>query len=80
MPKQQNFDPNFDLSDSSSSRIRDTSGKPKKEFIAKPRTSLELYINENHNGGIHGARSPGEIRDFSLSECISKLVQFLWVH
>ncbi|XP_017263367.1 SH3 domain containing GRB2 like 2a, endophilin A1 isoform X6 [Kryptolebias marmoratus] len=47
------------LSSKIDERIRDTSGKPRKEFIPKPRASLELYISENHNGGIHGARSPG---------------------
>lgn len=41
-------------------RIRDSSNKPRKEFIAKPRTSLDISLSENHNGGIHGARSPGE--------------------
>ncbi|XP_072318968.1 SH3 domain containing GRB2 like 2a, endophilin A1 isoform X5 [Eucyclogobius newberryi] len=40
-------------------RIRDTSNKPRKEFLPKPRTSLDLVISENHNGGIGGARSPG---------------------
>ncbi|XP_020773422.1 SH3 domain containing GRB2 like 2a, endophilin A1 isoform X5 [Boleophthalmus pectinirostris] len=39
-------------------RIRDTSNKPRKEFTPKPRTSLDLVISENHNGGIGGARSP----------------------
>ncbi|XP_072318966.1 SH3 domain containing GRB2 like 2a, endophilin A1 isoform X3 [Eucyclogobius newberryi] len=39
-------------------RIRDTSNKPRKEFLPKPRTSLDLVISENHNGGIGGARSP----------------------
>ncbi|XP_033826125.1 SH3 domain containing GRB2 like 2a, endophilin A1 isoform X5 [Periophthalmus magnuspinnatus] len=39
-------------------RIRDTSNKPRKEFVPKPRTSLDLVISENHNGGIGGARSP----------------------
>lgn len=42
------------------SRIRDCSTKPKKEFVPKPRTSLDFSISENHNGGIHSARSPGE--------------------
>ncbi|XP_028299527.1 SH3 domain containing GRB2 like 2a, endophilin A1 isoform X5 [Gouania willdenowi] len=39
--------------------IRDASNKARKEYVPKPRTSLELSISENHNGGIHGARSPG---------------------
>ncbi|XP_028299554.1 SH3 domain containing GRB2 like 2a, endophilin A1 isoform X8 [Gouania willdenowi] len=38
--------------------IRDASNKARKEYVPKPRTSLELSISENHNGGIHGARSP----------------------
>ncbi|XP_059903533.1 SH3 domain containing GRB2 like 2a, endophilin A1 isoform X1 [Gadus macrocephalus] len=48
-------------------RIRDASSKPRKEFVAKPRTSLDFTFSENHNGGIvsgaarsPGARSPGE--------------------
>lgn len=41
-------------------RIREASGKPRKEYAPKPRTSLDFSISENHNGGIHGARSPGE--------------------
>lgn len=39
-------------------RIRDSSGKPRKEYVPKPRTSLDLVFTENLNGGIHGARSP----------------------
>ncbi|XP_037546574.1 endophilin-A1 isoform X4 [Nematolebias whitei] len=46
------------LSSKIDERIRDTSVKPRKEFVPKPRTSLELCISENLNGGIHGARSP----------------------
>ncbi|XP_072318967.1 SH3 domain containing GRB2 like 2a, endophilin A1 isoform X4 [Eucyclogobius newberryi] len=42
-------------------RIRDTSNKPRKEFLPKPRTSLDLVISENHNGGIGGARSPAPL-------------------
>uniref|UniRef100_A0A8D3A089 SH3 domain containing GRB2 like 2a, endophilin A1 n=1 Tax=Scophthalmus maximus TaxID=52904 RepID=A0A8D3A089_SCOMX len=46
------------LSSKIDERIRDTSNKPRKEFIPKPRTSLDFSISENHNGGIHSARSP----------------------
>ncbi|XP_010886686.1 SH3 domain containing GRB2 like 2a, endophilin A1 isoform X1 [Esox lucius] len=38
-------------------RIRDSSNKPKKEFVPKPRQSLD-FSSENHNGGIQGSRSP----------------------
>lgn len=41
-------------------RVRETSAKPRKEFVPKPRPSLDFSLSENHNGGIHGARSPGE--------------------
>ncbi|XP_029293392.1 SH3 domain containing GRB2 like 2a, endophilin A1 isoform X4 [Cottoperca gobio] len=47
------------LSSKIDERIRDTSVKPRKEFAPKPRTSLDFSISENHNGGIHSARSPG---------------------
>ncbi|XP_070406216.1 SH3 domain containing GRB2 like 2a, endophilin A1 isoform X3 [Nothobranchius furzeri] len=47
------------LSSKVDERIRDSSNKPRKEFIPKPRTSLDLCISENLNGGLHGARSPG---------------------
>uniref|UniRef100_A0A674N7R9 SH3 domain containing GRB2 like 2a, endophilin A1 n=1 Tax=Takifugu rubripes TaxID=31033 RepID=A0A674N7R9_TAKRU len=47
------------LSSKIDERIREASGKPRKEFAPKPRTSLDFSISENHNGGIHGARSPG---------------------
>ncbi|XP_063740769.1 SH3 domain containing GRB2 like 2a, endophilin A1 isoform X2 [Eleginops maclovinus] len=47
------------LSSKIDERIRDTSVKPRKEFAPKPRTSLDFSISENHNGGIHNARSPG---------------------
>ncbi|XP_054875848.1 SH3 domain containing GRB2 like 2a, endophilin A1 isoform X1 [Poeciliopsis prolifica] len=47
------------LSSKIDGQIRDTSTKPRKEFVPKPRTSLDFSISENHNGGIHGARSPG---------------------
>ncbi|XP_054634858.1 SH3 domain containing GRB2 like 2a, endophilin A1 isoform X4 [Dunckerocampus dactyliophorus] len=40
-------------------RIKDCSNKPRKEYIPKPRTHLDFSISENHNGGIHSARSPG---------------------
>ncbi|XP_071767794.1 SH3 domain containing GRB2 like 2a, endophilin A1 [Centroberyx gerrardi] len=48
------------LSSKIEERIRDASNKPRKEFIPKPRTSLDFSISENHNGGIHSgpARSP----------------------
>uniref|UniRef100_A0A8C7P9Z5 SH3 domain containing GRB2 like 1, endophilin A2 n=1 Tax=Oncorhynchus mykiss TaxID=8022 RepID=A0A8C7P9Z5_ONCMY len=41
-------------------RIRDSSNKPKKEFIPKPRQSLDLS-SENHNGAIQGSRSPAPL-------------------
>ncbi|XP_077379751.1 SH3 domain containing GRB2 like 2a, endophilin A1 isoform X2 [Festucalex cinctus] len=41
-------------------RIKDCSHKPRKEYVPKPRTALDFSsISENHNGGIHSARSPG---------------------
>uniref|UniRef100_A0A668AGZ9 SH3 domain containing GRB2 like 2a, endophilin A1 n=1 Tax=Myripristis murdjan TaxID=586833 RepID=A0A668AGZ9_9TELE len=48
------------LSSKVEERIRDASNKPRKEFLPKPRTSLDFSISENHNGGIHSgaARSP----------------------
>ncbi|XP_028258667.1 SH3 domain containing GRB2 like 2a, endophilin A1 isoform X3 [Parambassis ranga] len=46
------------LSSKIDERIRDASGKPRKEYVPKPRTSLDFSISENHNGGIHSARSP----------------------
>ncbi|KAA8594704.1 hypothetical protein FQN60_011839 [Etheostoma spectabile] len=48
------------LSSKIDERIKDTAVKPKKEYAPKPRTSLDFSISENHNGGLHGARSPGE--------------------
>ncbi|CAL8331674.1 unnamed protein product [Lota lota] len=41
-------------------RIRDASSKPRKEFVPKPRTSMDFTFSENHNGGIisGAARSP----------------------
>ncbi|KAM8841855.1 SH3 domain containing GRB2 like 2a, endophilin A1 isoform 2-T2 [Synchiropus picturatus] len=48
------------LSSKIDERIKDCSNKPKKEYIPKPRTSLDFSLSENHNGGIHSARSPGE--------------------
>ncbi|XP_061626806.1 SH3 domain containing GRB2 like 2a, endophilin A1 isoform X2 [Phyllopteryx taeniolatus] len=40
-------------------RIKDCSHKPRKEYVPKPRTTLDFSsISENHNGGIHSARSP----------------------
>ncbi|KAF6729953.1 Endophilin-A1 [Oryzias melastigma] len=47
------------LSSKMDERIRDASGKPRKEFVPKPRPSLDFSITETHNGGMHGARSPG---------------------
>nr|XP_020447461.1 endophilin-A1 isoform X3 [Monopterus albus]XP_020447462.1 endophilin-A1 isoform X4 [Monopterus albus]XP_020447464.1 endophilin-A1 isoform X6 [Monopterus albus]XP_020447465.1 endophilin-A1 isoform X7 [Monopterus albus] len=47
------------LSSKIDERIRDASNKPRKEFVPKPRTSLDITLSENHNGGIHSARSPG---------------------
>uniref|UniRef100_A0A8C6KSE1 SH3-domain GRB2-like 2 n=1 Tax=Nothobranchius furzeri TaxID=105023 RepID=A0A8C6KSE1_NOTFU len=49
------------LSSKVDERIRDSSNKPRKEFIPKPRTSLDLCISENLNGGLHGARSPAPL-------------------
>ncbi|XP_056136269.1 SH3 domain containing GRB2 like 2a, endophilin A1 [Lampris incognitus] len=48
------------LSSKIDERIRDASIKPRKEYIPKPRTSMDFSISENHNGGIHSgaARSP----------------------
>ncbi|XP_031132735.1 SH3 domain containing GRB2 like 2a, endophilin A1 isoform X10 [Sander lucioperca] len=46
------------LSSKIDERIKDTAVKPRKEFAPKPRTSLDFSISENHNGGLHGARSP----------------------
>ncbi|KAL4640455.1 endophilin-A1-like isoform X2 [Arapaima gigas] len=43
-------------------RIREASAKPRKEFVPKPRTSMDFTLSENHNGGItHSgpARSSG---------------------
>ncbi|XP_062334864.1 SH3 domain containing GRB2 like 2a, endophilin A1 isoform X3 [Osmerus eperlanus] len=49
------------LSSKMEERIRDSSNKPRKEFVPKPRTSMDFSISENHNGGIHSgsAKSPG---------------------
>jgi len=42
------------------SRIKEVSAKPRKEYVPKPRTVLELLPpSESHNGGIHSAKSPG---------------------
>ncbi|XP_038134521.1 SH3 domain containing GRB2 like 2a, endophilin A1 isoform X6 [Cyprinodon tularosa] len=49
------------LSSKIDERIRDTAVKPRKEFVPKPRTSLDFSISENHNGGMHGARSPAPL-------------------
>lgn len=41
-------------------RIKEVSGKPRKEYTPKPRMTLELLPpSESHNGGIHSAKSPG---------------------
>ncbi|XP_012687225.2 SH3 domain containing GRB2 like 2a, endophilin A1 isoform X2 [Clupea harengus] len=40
------------LSSKMDERIREASTKPKKEFVPKPRTSMDFTPNENHNGGI----------------------------
>uniref|UniRef100_A0A3B3STU0 Endophilin-A1-like n=1 Tax=Paramormyrops kingsleyae TaxID=1676925 RepID=A0A3B3STU0_9TELE len=32
-------------------RIRDASAKPRKEYVPKPRTSMDFYTSENQNGG-----------------------------
>ncbi|XP_062851541.1 SH3 domain containing GRB2 like 2a, endophilin A1 [Trichomycterus rosablanca] len=50
------------LSSKMDERIREASNKPRKEYVPKPRTSLELTPNESHNGGVGhgriGSRSP----------------------
>ncbi|XP_076150885.1 SH3 domain containing GRB2 like 2a, endophilin A1 [Alosa pseudoharengus] len=51
------------LSSKMDERIREASNKPRKEFVPKPRTSMDFTPSENHNGGIgHSgpSRSPGE--------------------
>lgn len=58
-------------------RIRETSNKPRKEYTPKPRPSMDFSISENHNGGIHGARSPGKTRTAKL--IIQKHVQKLFL-
>ncbi|KAI4903747.1 hypothetical protein NFI96_023330, partial [Prochilodus magdalenae] len=46
------------LSDKLEERIRDASTKPRKEYVPKPRTSMDFTSSETHNGGIsHIARS-----------------------
>uniref|UniRef100_A0AAR2KR36 SH3 domain containing GRB2 like 2a, endophilin A1 n=1 Tax=Pygocentrus nattereri TaxID=42514 RepID=A0AAR2KR36_PYGNA len=46
------------LSDKMEERIRDASSKPKKEYMPKPRTSMDFSSSETHNGGIsHISRS-----------------------
>ncbi|KAI3352381.1 hypothetical protein L3Q82_005347 [Scortum barcoo] len=64
------------LSSKIDERIRDSANKPRKEFLPKPRTSLDFSISENHNGGIHSARSPGETHHAKLSaqKHVQKLV------
>ncbi|MEQ2185086.1 hypothetical protein GOODEAATRI_014651 [Goodea atripinnis] len=49
------------LSSKIDERIREISNKPRKDFMPKPRTSLDFSISENYNGGIHGARSPAPL-------------------
>ncbi|KAJ8388259.1 hypothetical protein AAFF_G00135200 [Aldrovandia affinis] len=49
------------LSSKMEDRIRDTANKPRKEFVPKPRTSMDFSTSENHNGGMAhsgSARSP----------------------
>ncbi|XP_020559317.1 endophilin-A1 isoform X10 [Oryzias latipes] len=48
------------LSSKMDERIREASGKPRKEYVPKPRPSLDFSITETHNGGMHGARSPAK--------------------
>lgn len=61
-------------------RIREASGKPRKEYVPKPRTSLDFSISENHNGGIHGARSPGGTLTISpLCPNRARKLVLLWV-
>uniref|UniRef100_H2LS86 SH3 domain containing GRB2 like 2a, endophilin A1 n=2 Tax=Oryzias latipes TaxID=8090 RepID=H2LS86_ORYLA len=43
------------LSSKMDERIREASGKPRKEYVPKPRPSLDFSITETHNGGMHGA-------------------------
>ncbi|XP_056299428.1 endophilin-A1-like isoform X2 [Pseudoliparis swirei] len=48
------------LSSKMEDRIKEVSAKPRKEYVPKPRTVLELLPpSESHNGGIHSAKSPG---------------------
>uniref|UniRef100_A0A8C9X871 SH3 domain containing GRB2 like 2a, endophilin A1 n=1 Tax=Sander lucioperca TaxID=283035 RepID=A0A8C9X871_SANLU len=54
----------------------DTAVKPRKEFAPKPRTSLDFSISENHNGGLHGARSPGESQTPMDQPCCRALYDF----
>uniref|UniRef100_A0A8C7Y454 SH3 domain containing GRB2 like 2a, endophilin A1 n=1 Tax=Oryzias sinensis TaxID=183150 RepID=A0A8C7Y454_9TELE len=49
------------LSSKMDERIREASGKPRKEYVPKPRPSLDFSITETHNGGMHGARSPAPL-------------------
>lgn len=50
--------------------------------MPKPRTSLDFSISENHNGGIHSARSPGETLNMrcSVERHVQKLVLVLYGH
>ncbi|XP_056155979.1 endophilin-A1-like isoform X1 [Lampris incognitus] len=42
-------------------RIKEASNKPRKEYMPKPRMTLELLPpSESHNGGLHSAKSPGK--------------------
>ncbi|XP_077597609.1 SH3 domain containing GRB2 like 2b, endophilin A1 [Stigmatopora nigra] len=48
------------LSGKMDDRIKEVSGKPRKEYVPKPRMTLELLPpSESHNGGLHTAKSPG---------------------
>ncbi|XP_056155981.1 endophilin-A1-like isoform X3 [Lampris incognitus] len=49
-------------------RIKEASNKPRKEYMPKPRMTLELLPpSESHNGGLHSAKSPGKSPGKSVS-------------
>ncbi|XP_028452000.1 SH3 domain containing GRB2 like 2a, endophilin A1 isoform X13 [Perca fluviatilis] len=65
------------LSSKIDERIKDTAVKPRKEFAPKPRTSLDFSsISENHNGGLHGARSPARTPAPMDQPCCRALYDF----
>uniref|UniRef100_A0A3Q3FMD3 SH3 domain containing GRB2 like 2a, endophilin A1 n=1 Tax=Labrus bergylta TaxID=56723 RepID=A0A3Q3FMD3_9LABR len=64
------------LSSKIDERIKDCSTKPRKEYTPKPRTSLDFSISENHNGGIHGARSPARSPAPMDQPCCRSLYDF----